>query len=526
MPPAPAPDAAAGLAFEFWNDHAWQAYPPTEQRLLQAAMRPRQPLVALPCGRYHVKDFDKVEHGFAVQLNLATGFRRCVRIRPPYVLDGHPRASCLPGAGYHFEFLNKDGSWQPFGGELQRELSKVAESAPPPKRVFYFERGHPYYLFGLEELVNGRSDCLVQINMRTDVQRKVALREGPPPATGRLSTSSAASSSAGIVRSGHGARPSDAFALRKVVVEARGPIGPAQPVSGDARTAVLEQWRAQPRPDRVRLPDCWHVLEGFAGFEAGKAFVRTGSAEMLLMVPRCDPPQEGSLHLPEMLDDRSRVTLGSCGKFLSESEVAALTHAAPGVDMECAICKVDMEPEPNPIVAQGETPIVQLACGHRYHTTCLTAWFATRQNCPQCLREYGKVVGRGPRVGTMSWCVEPFAVSGHPDASQTIKVTFAFPCGADDDGNAYESRKSSGYLPCNFQGVVLLELFKVAFRRRVMFGIGHSMTTGRMQPTYNIHLKTRRDGGQARHGYPDDTYFQRSLKELQSSGVTIADLPE
>ena len=79
---------------------------------------------------------------------------------------------------------------------------------------------------------------------------------------------------------------------------------------------------------------------------------------------------------------------------------------------------------------------------------------------------------------------------------------------------------------------------QVAFRRRVMFGLGTSMTSGRYKPTFNIHIKTRPRGGATQHGYPDPDYFTRwveprldsvllarSLDELKSMGISVADLP-
>ena len=41
-----------------------------------------------------------------------------------------------------------------------------------------------------------------------------------------------------------------------------------------------------------------------------------------------------------------------------------------------------------------------------------------------------------------------------------------------------------------------------------------------------MHLKTRLNGGQASHGYPDDTSFARNYEELEKNGVTFADLDE
>merc|ERR1719221_1332081 len=108
----------------------------------------------------------------------------------------------------------------------------------------------------------------------------------------------------------------------------------------------------------------------------------------------------------------------------------------------------------------------------------------------------------------MSWLVEKGALEGHPDSTHTIVFAFNFPKGSDSDGRAFAARHEKGYLPCNAQGIILLELFKLAFRRCVMFGLGNSMTNGGYRPTFNIHIKTKTRGGATNHGYPDDDYFQ------------------
>ena len=42
----------------------------------------------------------------------------------------------------------------------------------------------------------------------------------------------------------------------------------------------------------------------------------------------------------------------------------------------------------------------------------------------------------------------------------------------------------------------------------------------------SIHYKTRLNGGEQRHGYPDKTYFDRFKEELKAKGVTPEDLDE
>jgi len=169
--------------------------------------------------------------------------------------------------------------------------------------------------------------------------------------------------------------------------------------------------------------------------------------------------------------------------------------------------------------------VFQLGCGHAFHKHCIAQWFGNKKKCPECQRLFAKVIGAGPREGTMSWFLEDWALHGHPDSLQTLVVHFEFPSAQDESGRKYSGRKPKCYLPANLQGVVLLELFKVALRRRVMFGLGDSATTNVYRPTFNVHIKTSSRGGQVHHGYPDDSYFQRALGELRDNGVILSDLP-
>jgi len=136
------------------------------------------------------------------------------------------------------------------------------------------------------------------------------------------------------------------------------------------------------------------------------------------------------------------------------------------------------------------------------------------------------VIGAQPGVGTLQWHLERGALPGCRGAPYTVVVEFDFPAGRGPDGVYHDGRRPMGYLPANTEGLLLLELFKLAFRRRVMFGMGQSLTKGNRRPTNNVHIKTsRQPRGAAGHGYPDPGYFRRSLEELKANGVTIADLP-
>lgn len=68
----------------------------------------------------------------------------------------------------------------------------------------------------------------------------------------------------------------------------------------------------------------------------------------------------------------------------------------------------------------------------------------------------------------------------------------------------------------------VLELLKVAWKRRLIFTVGTSSTTGETDTVVwnEIHHKTEMDRNLTGHGYPDPNYLQNVLAELAAQGVT------
>lgn len=68
----------------------------------------------------------------------------------------------------------------------------------------------------------------------------------------------------------------------------------------------------------------------------------------------------------------------------------------------------------------------------------------------------------------------------------------------------------------------VLELLKVAWKRRLIFTVGTSNTTGETDTVVwnEIHHKTEMDRNLTGHGYPDPNYLQNVLAELAAQGVT------
>lgn len=67
----------------------------------------------------------------------------------------------------------------------------------------------------------------------------------------------------------------------------------------------------------------------------------------------------------------------------------------------------------------------------------------------------------------------------------------------------------------------VLELLKEAWRRRLTFTIGTSVTTGKSDVVVwnEIHHKTS-PTNESGHGYPDPKYLDNVIAELAAQGVT------
>ena len=79
------------------------------------------------------------------------------------------------------------------------------------------------------------------------------------------------------------------------------------------------------------------------------------------------------------------------------------------------------------------------------------------------------------------------------------------------------------YLPDTEAGRRVIKLLVTAFRRRLIFTLGLSLSLGRENfvTLAGIHHKTEiTDIARAGHGYPDPDYLDRITQELRERGVT------
>ncbi|XP_078211459.1 putative E3 ubiquitin-protein ligase DTX2 isoform X2 [Callithrix jacchus] len=171
-------------------------------------------------------------------------------------------------------------------------------------------------------------------------------------------------------------------------------------------------------------------------------------------------------------------------------------------------------------------------CSHAFHLLCLLAMYCNGNKdgslqCPSCKTIYGEKTGTQPQ-GKMEVLRFQTSLPGHEDCG-TILIVYNIPHGIQgpehpNPGKPFTARgfPRQCYLPDNAQGRKVLELLKVAWKRRLIFTVGTSSTTGETDTVVwnEIHHKTEMDRNVTGHGYPDPNYLQNVLAELAAQGVT------
>ncbi|KAK1344917.1 hypothetical protein QTO34_013621 [Cnephaeus nilssonii] len=207
-------------------------------------------------------------------------------------------------------------------------------------------------------------------------------------------------------------------------------------------------------------------------------------------------------------------------------------------DEDCIICmeKLSMASGYSDVtnsVTIGPVAVGRLTkCSHAFHLLCLLAMYCNGNKdgslqCPSCKTIYGEKTGTQPR-GKMEVFSFQVSLPGHEDCG-TILIVYNIPHGIQgpehpNPGKPFTARgfPRQCYLPDNAQGRKVLELLKVAWKRRLIFTVGTSSTTGETDTVVwnEIHHKTEMDRNVTGHGYPDPNYLQNVLAELAAQGVT------
>ncbi|ELK09277.1 Protein deltex-2 [Pteropus alecto] len=147
--------------------------------------------------------------------------------------------------------------------------------------------------------------------------------------------------------------------------------------------------------------------------------------------------------------------------------------------------------------------------------------------CPACKTIYGEKTGTQSRRKMEVFRLQ-VSLPGHKDCG-TILMVYNIPHSFQgpehpNPGKPFTARRfpRQCYLPGNAQGRKVLELLKGAWKRRLIFTVGKSSTTGETDTVVwnEIHHKTEMDCNVTGHGYPDANYLQNVLAELAAQGVT------
>lgn len=176
--------------------------------------------------------------------------------------------------------------------------------------------------------------------------------------------------------------------------------------------------------------------------------------------------------------------------------------------------------------------VIPINCtGHFFHDMCPTLGMGLREymekskQCPSCKKRYGVAIGNMPH-GTMKVTKLSSSLPGF-EGFGTIRIWFNFPGGRQGEdhpnpGKRYASDFREAYLPDTPEGNHVLALLHKAWKRKVLFTVGGSVTRGTSDCiVYNgIHFKTCPVSTHNNpYGYPDPTYLLRVTQELNDHGI-------
>ncbi|XP_028938463.1 probable E3 ubiquitin-protein ligase DTX2 isoform X2 [Ornithorhynchus anatinus] len=537
--PSPTAPQAGAVAVWEWQDEggSWRPYSGSvcsyiEQFVWQQGPRGGPQSASVPLGQA-----DPALAPYIIDLPSWTQFRQDTGTMR-YVRRHLYPALSAPGRGILWEWLNDEGTWTPYEMSVCVYLEQQ------------FARGSPgadLAALGYNYTVDYGSHT--QVNKTSSFQRSVRRSLGPPyPAAAVLGPP------------GH-----TGLACSCLQCLAGGASGP---VSHRARhwPSHLPVSSAPPAPHRTAALG---AHQAFAPYSK-PALAGGRSAPRLNAAPAWVPPQPGVPAAPRLSQPGPAVPgRPHAGPSTSNGTSApgsipvptqrssriqqALADAPPTEpgqvvkryldelqsppDEDCMICMEKLS------VASGYSDVADgkigsdtvgklTDCGHAFHLLCVLAMYKNGNRdgslqCPSCKTIYGEKTGTQPK-GKMD--VSTFAVSlpGHEDCG-TIQIVYSIARGIQgpehpNPGKPFTARgfPRHCYLPDNAQGRKVLELLKVAWKRRLIFTVGTSSTTGETDTVVwnEIHHKTEMGLNLTGHGYPDPHYLDNVLAELAAQGVT------
>ncbi|XP_039938278.1 probable E3 ubiquitin-protein ligase DTX2 isoform X3 [Hirundo rustica] len=447
------------------------------------------------------------------QFRQDTGTMRAVR---RHVFPGDSAA----GQGIVWEWQNDEGGWSPY--EMNVCVFLEQAHATNHQRVDLGPLGYNYEV----DFV-----ALVQTNKTTRFRRSVQRRlDAPYPVPGR--TASVSSSNVGFVPYN---KPALTGARSTPRLSAQNNLVLAQTGSLGAALAASNGVSAQSLP--VKMPKPSRLNQALAGMTA----ILMSAAGLPVHLTRV--PQAASTHKASKKHSsvkEGRKVSKKATPTEPESVVKKYLEELKGApaDEDCMICMEKLSsPSGYSDSCQSSTIRPEAVgrlrnCQHSFHMLCMLAMYSNGNKdgslqCPSCKTIYGEKTGTQPK-GKMEISTFPQSLPGHKDCG-TIRIVYHISRGIQgpehpNPGMPYTARGFPRYcyLPDNEKGRKVLELLKVAWRRRLIFTVGTSNTTGESNTVVwnEIHHKTEMDSNLSGHGYPDPNYLDNVLAELAAQGVT------
>ena len=184
---------------------------------------------------------------------------------------------------------------------------------------------------------------------------------------------------------------------------------------------------------------------------------------------------------------------------------------------DCAVCLSPLKGN-GPVKGTG-------VCEHVFHGKCLKDVLKKSHKCPVCRAVVVEKLGPCPDGYMYVRTCKTRHCAGYEDCGAII-VDYQLLGGIqgsqhENPGARYNGDYRMAYLPDNEAGRRVLELFKKAWKMKLTFTVGTSLSTGRRDVvTWNdIHHKTSLNGGP--YGYPDPTYLERVTADMHALGVRL-----
>lgn len=161
---------------------------------------------------------------------------------------------------------------------------------------------------------------------------------------------------------------------------------------------------------------------------------------------------------------------------------------------------------------------------HGFHYECIVNSLKVTKSCPVCKKEYIGTVGSQPD-GIMKIMLSTDIKLDGEEHNGAYVIGYYFNDGIQSlhhphPGIPYFGTQRRAYLPISDDGKRVLKKLMLAWDKRVLFKIGHSISQNKDNVIiWNISHKTNITGGEQYFGYPDPEYIPYVELELEGVGI-------